>query len=140
MKKGLKEFKSIIKIIEFYLGLALLIVTSICYLNKAIVYSGMLNQLIIGKFSVYSLFIVLPFTIGIVYIFYHKKKDKKGLIALIYTAISALLLIISTIICISFASSRFSKGEYIILILIYIVSAALITISKIHFEEKKYVK
>ncbi|MGN1299008.1 MAG: hypothetical protein ACI4UE_03395 [Candidatus Scatovivens sp.] len=124
--------------IEFYISIIILVITSIYIINKSIIYSGAFYKLIIGKFSFYSILIVIPSLVGIIMLFY----NNKSIIAKILTILGSILLISSLVTCIVISIDRFTTLEYILFIIFGIIGLLLNIISFISNkkQEKRYVK
>lgn len=124
--------------IEFYISIIILVITSIYIINKSIIYSGAFYKLIIGKFSFYSVLIVIPSLVGIIMLFY----NNKSIIAKILTILGSILLIGSLVTCILISIDRFTTFEYILFIVFGIIGLLLNINSFIinKKQEKRYVK
>lgn len=123
------------KVNEFYIGMLILIILLIYLINKSIIYSGILAGLRVGKFSLYSLLIVIPFSIGGLMFFY----NRKSIMGIMLSILGTLLLIISIITCVSITLGKFTILQYILFIIFGLIGIFFIIISFIN-KEKKYVK
>ena len=122
------------KVNEFYIGILILITLSIYIINKSIIFSGAF-KLLVGKFSFYSVLIVIPAFIGGLMFFY----NKKSIIAKILSILGILLLIISIVTGLIISLAKFSILQYILFIIFGILGLFFVIISFMD-KEKKYVK
>ena len=120
------------KIGMFYLGLVCLVILTIYVTNRAIIYSGAIQALRFGRFSFYSILIVLPICAGLLYMFY----INKSIIAKVFVIASILLIVFSIFTSFIIARTRFSVAQYIIFPLIYIAAGWLIVKSLKSDKEK----
>ena len=131
--------RSLIKKIEFCIGLIMLVLISFYYIYKTIKYSGGFYILSIKNINYSTILILLPIIISSILLFY----DKKNIFYKILISLSAVLLISTIIICTIIAYNKFKLLEYIILGILMIISIILIILSflnKILLGDKKYVK
>lgn len=120
------------KINEFYIGLLIITIISIYIINKSILYSGAFLGLTIGKFSLYSILIVIPAFIGGLMFFY----NKKSIIARILSILGIMLLLISIITCIVITLGKYSILQYILFTVFGLIGLFFIIISFINKENK----
>lgn len=123
------------KVNEFYIGILIITIISIYIINKSIIYSGAFLGLTIGKFSLYSMLMVIPAFIGGLMFFY----NKKSIIARLLSLFGVLLLIASIITCIVITLGKYSIMQYIVFGIFWIIGMFFIIISFIN-KEKKNVK
>ena len=120
------------KVNEFYIGLLIITIVSTYIINKSILYSGAFLGLTIGKFSFYSILMVIPAFIGGLMFFY----NKKSIIAKVLSLLGGLLLIVSIITCITITLGKYSILQYILLAMFLAIGIFFIIISFINKENK----
>lgn len=120
------------KVNEFYIGILIIIIMSVYIINKSILYSGAFLGLTIGKFSLYSILIVIPAFIGGLMFFY----NKKSIIARVLSLLGVLLLLISIITCIIITLGKYSILQYILFTVFGLIGIFFIIISFINKENK----
>ena len=131
--------RELIKKIEFYLGLAILVITSFIFIHKVIKYSGGFFMLRIKSFNYSSILVLMPVIISLLLLHI----NKKNIFYLILVILSGILLISTIIICIIIGYSRLVLTEYIIYSVLLVISIGLIVLSflnKFLLGDKKYVK
>lgn len=120
------------KVNEFYIGILIITIMSVYLINKSILYSGAFLGLTIGKFSLYSILIVIPAFIGGLMFFY----NKKSIIARVLSLLGVLLLLISIITCIIITLGKYSILQYILFTVFGLIGIFFIIISFINKENK----
>ena len=131
--------RELIKKIEFYLGLAILVITSFIFIHKVIKYSGGFFILRIKSFNYSSILVLMPVIISLLLLHI----NKKNIFYLILVILSGILLISTIIVCIIIGYSRLVLTEYIIYSVLLVISIGLIVLSflnKFLLGDKKYVK
>ena len=131
--------RELIKKIEFYLGLAILVITSFIFIHKVIKYSGGFFMLRIKSFNYSSILVLMPVIISLLLLHI----NKKNIFYLILVILSGILLISTIIVCIIIGYSRLVLTEYIIYSVLLVISIGLIVLSflnKFLLGDKKYVK
>lgn len=101
------------KINQFYIGMLILTILFIYIINKAVVFSGAF-KLFFGKFSFYSILIVIPVNIGGLMFFY----NKKSIMGKILSIVGSLLIILSITIGLIISYDKFSILQYILFIIL----------------------
>lgn len=123
------------KVNEFYVGILIIAIISILFVNKAILYTGAFENLSIFKFNIYSVLIVLPAFLGGIMFFY----NRKSIIPKILSILGIVLLIFAIISLTILSFGKFTILQYILFIIFEIIGIVLVVISFIN-KEKKYVK
>ncbi len=95
---------------QFYIGMIILLIISIRIFNNTIFASKIFNSMAIGKFSFYSIFIVIPATIGLLIVF----NNRKSIIGIILSVLGILMWISALIACISLSYSTFGAVEILL--------------------------
>lgn len=131
--------RELIKKIEFYLGLVMLVITSFIFIHNVIKYSGGFFMLRVKSFNYSSILVLLPVIISLLLLHI----NKKNIFYLILVILSGILLISTIVVCIIIGHSRLVLTEYIIYSVLLVISIGLIVLSffnKFLLGDKKYVK
>ena len=131
--------RNIVKIIEFYLGLIILIIISFFIMHKSIKYSGGFD-IIIKNFNLSIILALIPITISLILFF----NFKNNIFSRMLLALSSILLIAMLIICIIISYGRFTASQYLFFGIFELIGIGLIVWSCINknllMELKKYVE
>jgi len=131
--------RELIKKIEFYLGLSILVITSFYIIHNIIKYSGGFFMLAAKTFNYSAILVVIPVIISLLLLHI----NKKNIFYLILVILSGILLISTIIVCIVIGYTRIAVNEYIVFTILELISIGLIVLSffdKILLGDKKYVK
>lgn len=123
------------KVNEFYFGILIIVIISIWFINKSIIYTGAFENLSILKFNIYSILIILPAFLGGIMFFY----NRKSIVAKILSILGIALLMFAIISLTILTLGKFTILQYILFIFFEIIGIVLVIISFIN-KEKKYVK
>ena len=131
--------RELIKKIEFYLGLSILVITSFYLIHNIIKYSGGFFMLVAKSFNYSAILVLIPVIISLLLLHI----NKKNIFYLILVILSGILLISTIIVCIVIGYTRIAVNEYIVFTILELISIGLIVLSffdKILLGDKKYVK
>lgn len=135
----MKNKRELIKKIEFYLGILILVITSFIFIHNIIKYSGGFFMLAVKSFNYSAILVLLPVIISLLLL----HMNKKNIFYLILVILSGILLLSTIIVCIVIGNSRLVVSEYITYSILWLFSTGLIVLSffdKIILGDKKYVK
>lgn len=131
--------RELIKKIEFYVGLAILVITSFYFIHNVIKYSGGFFGLAIKGFNYSSILVLIPVVISLLLLHI----NKKNIFYMILVILSGILLIATIVVCIVIGHTRILMSTYIWCIILFIVAIGLLVLSflnKFLLGDKKYVK
>ena len=131
--------RELIKKIEFYVGLAILVITSFYFIHNVIKYSGGFFGLAIKGFNYSSILFLIPVVISLLLLHI----NKKNIFYMILVILSGILLIATIVVCIVIGHTRILMSTYIWCIILFIVAIGLLVLSflnKFLLGDKKYVK
>ena len=131
--------RELIKKIEFYLGLSILVITSFYLIHNIIKYSGGFFMLAAKSFNYSAILVLIPVIISLLLLHI----NKKNIFYLILVILSGIVLISTIIVCIVIGYTRKAVNEYIVFTILELISIGLIVLSffdKILLGDKKYVK
>ena len=131
--------RELIKKIEFYLGLSILVITSFYLIHNIIKYSGGFFMLAAKSFNYSAILVLIPVIISLLLLHI----NKKNIFYLILVILSGIVLISTIIVCIVIGYTRIAVNEYIVFTILELISIGLIVLSffdKILLGDKKYVK
>ena len=118
------------KVNQFYIGQLMITILSIIIINKSIINSGAFGGLAIGKFSFYSILIVIPALIGGLMFFY----NRKSFIAKILGVLGVGLLLASLITCIIITLGKYTVLQYVVFGILELIGIVFVIISFINKE------
>ena len=118
------------KVNQFYIGQLILTILSIIVINKSIIHSGAFAGLAIGKFSFYSILIVIPACLGGLMYFY----NRKSIIAKLLGILGVLLLIISIITCVIITIGKYTFLQYALFTIFALIGIFFVIISFVNKE------
>lgn len=131
--------RKLIKEIEFYFGLSILVIIAFYYIYRTIKYSGGFYILSAKNINYSPILILFPMIISLLLLHYNNKNIFYRILAIL----SSILLVTTIVVCIIIGYSRFKIIEYIILGSLLLISIGLIVLSfanKLFLGVKKYVK
>lgn len=118
------------KVNQFYIGQLIITILSIIIINKSIINSGAFMGLSIGKFSFYSILIVIPAFVGGLMFFY----NRKSIIAKILGLLGVVLLLMSIVTCIVITLGKYTVLQYVLFGIFELIGIVLVIISFINKE------
>lgn len=118
------------KVNQFYIGQLIITILSIIIINKSIINSGAFMGLSIGKFSFYSILIVIPAFVGGLMFFY----NRKSIIAKILGLLGVVLLLMSIVTCIVITLGKYTVLQYVLFGILELIGIVLVIISFINKE------